>query len=479
MKALILSLILMVMFPIAYCQSFQSFVDHVNALTDSSDKVAAVDSFMTANDTLPYIIGDTATFVYRGNATSVGLPADWNKWGIMIDYLNLLPGTDLWYLSLSFELDARLDYDFLINGMDQINDPKNPLTQAYSATDYHSVLAMPEYVWPWETESYPAVPEGTLEPFTISSNITGRTYNITVYLPPDYQANPSNTYPAVYFNDGPTYLYVAPGILDNLIDSNLIPPVIGVFAEHFDREDDYYGPDRNIYRQYFVNELVPYIDSVYRTIPTPENRAVIGLSASGNIGALIGYHHPDVFGKVGLHSAAFIYNNWETYNLFISAPYKEIQWAAVWGSYDVPWLTSNMRDFRDNLIAKGYDFEGTEYHEGHSFGLWAGTVDDLLIPFFGGSVGGIKPAGRQGIPFSVFPNPSSGPATVRFELPKTGSVSVEIADREGRRTGILHSAVLPAGEHELAVNPEGLSSGMYFLILESGGQVSVRKWWVR
>jgi enterochelin esterase family protein len=62
------------------------------------------------------------------------------------------------------------------------------------------------------------------------------------------------------------------------------------------------SPALGDYEDHVVKELVPFVDSHYRTLPAREHRGVIGKS-SGGYGALrLGMRHPDVFGAVVCHS---------------------------------------------------------------------------------------------------------------------------------------------------------------------------------
>src|SRR5690242_7525834 len=56
------------------------------------------------------------------------------------------------------------------------------------------------------------------------------------------------------------------------------------------------------YEDYVIDEIIPFVDAHYRTLPAPASRAVAGKS-SGGYGALVhGMRHPDVFGAVACHS---------------------------------------------------------------------------------------------------------------------------------------------------------------------------------
>lgn len=56
------------------------------------------------------------------------------------------------------------------------------------------------------------------------------------------------------------------------------------------------------YQSYLVDEVVPFVDQLYRTIPRREARAIVGRS-SGGFGALrIGIDRPDTFAAIGSHA---------------------------------------------------------------------------------------------------------------------------------------------------------------------------------
>jgi hypothetical protein len=68
--------------------------------------------------------------------------------------------------------------------------------------------------------------------------------------------------------------------------------------------------------------------------------------------------------------------------------------------------------------------------------------------------------------FSVYPNPTRGPVSVRLFLPKDERVSLELADMLGRRLFALDN-LLRAGAHTITITPS-LPPGIYILQVESG-----------
>lgn len=140
------------------------------------------------------------------------------------------------------------------------------------------------------------------------------TRRVGIYLPSDYDA--SKRYSSVYLLAG----FTGRGTmmlnesawdeniqqrLDRLIATSAIQSMIVVLPDCFTR----YGGSQYInsegtgrYEDYLVEELVPYVDSHYRTIPERARRGVAGKS-SGGYGALtLGMRHPELFGAVACHS---------------------------------------------------------------------------------------------------------------------------------------------------------------------------------
>lgn len=56
------------------------------------------------------------------------------------------------------------------------------------------------------------------------------------------------------------------------------------------------------YEDYLIEEIVPYVDQHYRTIPRAEARGVFGKSSGGYGSMIMGMRHPDVFGAIACHS---------------------------------------------------------------------------------------------------------------------------------------------------------------------------------
>jgi hypothetical protein len=80
--------------------------------------------------------------------------------------------------------------------------------------------------------------------------------------------------------------------------------------------------------------------------------------------------------------------------------------------------------------------------------------------------------GTQAAPSSLgleaYPNPASGPLTLRYTLPEAAQVRLSVYDVLGREVAVLTDAIQPAGMHEVAFERRGLASGVYVVRMEAG-----------
>ena len=52
------------------------------------------------------------------------------------------------------------------------------------------------------------------------------------------------------------------------------------------------------YEDYVIREIVPYVDSTYRTMAAPRHRGLLGRSSGGYGSFILGMKHPDLFGSI-------------------------------------------------------------------------------------------------------------------------------------------------------------------------------------
>jgi len=356
---------------------FNDFITSVY-VAPADQKQALVDSFLQWADSatgIPYIENTTAYFLYiNGASHEVRVAGDFTDWNPTNQNLTHLSGTNLYYAGYQFENDARLDYKIVVNS-NWIVDPLNPNTCS-GGYGPNSELSMPGYIQPPEIESY-EIPHGSLHSTTFSDTTQGRTRSVKIYMPPGYDEG-NESYRSVYFHDGSEQISLAytENILDYMISQELIPPLIAIFVDPINRMEEYsYDYD---FMDMFVNELVPWIDGQYRTMPEAENRAVAGVSLGGLASLLFTIQHPDIFGNCGAFSSAIWFGDIiDQYDASQVLPVKIYMDA---GTYEPSSYNSSM-SLKAILDDDVWDLHWRQWHEGHSWGAWRAHLDEALIYF--------------------------------------------------------------------------------------------------
>lgn len=78
--------------------------------------------------------------------------------------------------------------------------------------------------------------------------------------------------------------------------------------------------------------------------------------------------------------------------------------------------------------------------------------------------------------FSVYPNPvQDGQVNVKFELKKSENVTVEVVSILGEVVTSINRGSLVAGEQKMSLNVDNLNSGIYFVKVTAGNEVSTQR----
>jgi enterochelin esterase-like enzyme len=366
--------------------SFDSFVDTLETVASSGNRTEA-NAFwnsLVAREQVPFILGDQVAFLYQGKAQSVSWVGDFTEWQNGPALQGYQVGqSDIWVAYETFPTNARLEYRIIVDGQEGMLDPANPLHQ-WGGFGPNSVIAMPDYVFPQEVIPRDNVTTGSLSPpIAIDSTNLGYIINYQVYTPAQYEELFGLA--VIYVTDAHEYtdprMGSMPTVLDNLIADGTIEPPLAVFIDPRDlktgrnrRESEFLAnPD---YAAFIAEELVPLIDSTYRTDPAPDQRAILGVSYGGVNAAYCGLAYPEVFHLVAMQSPAFVDN--EIYEGYESVDQLPL---TVFLSAGYPW-DFDARTMKGILEDKNYPLLYIEVPEGHSWGQWRSQLDDLLIYFF-------------------------------------------------------------------------------------------------
>ncbi len=164
------------------------------------------------------------------------------------------------------------------------------------------------------------VPHGLISQSWYHSDIRNEWRRCIVYTPAEYYENPQKRYPVLYLQHGMgenETSWANQGkmnfIMDNLIAEGKAEPMIVVMdngnIESFNMKP---GESRQEAMKRFggqfpdilVNEIIPHIDSNFRTLTDRENRAMAGLSWGGLLTFNTTLNNPDKFAYIGGFSGA-------------------------------------------------------------------------------------------------------------------------------------------------------------------------------
>jgi enterochelin esterase-like enzyme len=250
-------------------------------------------------------------------------------------------GTDgFWTATIPPQVVGFHYYYLIVDGV-QVSDPASE--SFYGSTRQSSGIEIPEqgvdYYLPRN------VPHGEIRERPYFSKVTNGWRRCFIYTPPDYDKNARARYPVFYILHGggeDERGWAVQGrtnfILDNLIAEKKAKPMIIVMDSFTARRPNDPAPVRigpppaggqpqaaapqpagarggaapaaggrsmngvtvnSAFAEMLVNDLIPMIDSTYRTLTTRENRALAGLSMGGAFTFGAGIEHLDKFAYLG------------------------------------------------------------------------------------------------------------------------------------------------------------------------------------
>lgn len=180
----------------------------------------------------------------------------------------------------------------------------------------------------WKNNAQESTLSKQVSTFTIEAPQLQSSKKIWVYLPENYTES-NKKYPVIYMHDGQNLFdaktsYVGEWNIDETLDS-ISAQVIVIGIEHggdkrieeltpFPHEK-YGGGKADLYLDFIVATLKPYVDKNYRTKTNAKNTCLWGSSLGGLVSFYGTLKYPNVFGKVGCFSPSFWFNRKEIFDL--------------------------------------------------------------------------------------------------------------------------------------------------------------------
>ena len=214
----------------------------------------------------------------------------------------------LWSLTVGPMTPEIYYYKLLIDGVSVV-DPANTLV-GFAAQPGFSVLVVHGDGPAWYDAKN--VLHGVVSRHIYHSEVTDGERELYVYTPPGY--DPSKKYPVLYLVGGSGevastwILFGRVNFLeDNLVaEDKALPMIIAMPNNQMVHRMDPKHTEKSFSRfnDEMLKEVIPLVESNYSVLADKHHRAISGLSMGGRHAQIIGMNNLDVFGSIGILSAA-------------------------------------------------------------------------------------------------------------------------------------------------------------------------------
>ena len=242
----------------------------------------------------------------------------------------------------------------------------------------------------------------------LSSVLMGDTRALVVYCPPGYEEQ-QQRYPVLYLHDGQNLFDATtsfiPGMdwkvdetAETLILEKAIQPliIVGIYNAGKERIGEYTptpdpklgGGRAELYGRMLVEEIKPFIDREYRTLPDANSTGLGGSSLGGLVTLYLGLRYPEVFRKLAVISPSVWWDNRAIVTMVRQVARKPP--LRIWidiGTEEGNIHVRNAELLRDALLARGWiEGEDLRYTEirgaSHTESAWAERVSPVLRYLF-------------------------------------------------------------------------------------------------
>ena len=261
---------------------------------------------------ISFVPNDTTSVYITGNNAQLG---NWNPSKIKLNKIN----DSTWSRNFSFVNGEDIEFKFTLGSWNSeaLKYDQTPFANYLLTVKNDSIINFNINNWGIGKTNFQGKITGNVK---YHKNFKARrvlSRDIIVWLPPNYDSLPEKFYPVLYMQDGQNLFdpvtsafgkdWQIDETADSLIKSNIIQEIIIVGIYNSIKRGKEYnhtelGKD---YLKFLIEELKPFIDKTYRTLPDRKNTAIGGSSSGGLISFIGVWDYDCVFSKSASISPAF------------------------------------------------------------------------------------------------------------------------------------------------------------------------------
>jgi predicted alpha/beta superfamily hydrolase len=244
----------------------------------------------------------------------------------------------------------------------------------------------------------------------------GTSRTLTINLPPGYDDDMTRRYPVLYLHDGQNLFedhraaygvsWRAGEIADRLTTEGRIRPILLVGIDNSEAREDEYAvyPDDwtesggrgDEHARFVVEEVKPFVDREYRTLPGRADTAIAGSSMGGLASLTTAWHHPGIFGMCAMLSPSLWWAKGRVLDELAddSAWMRRTRFWLCMGTHEedpLGQITPDLEQARRLVevfdgagLIPGRDYRYWEVAGGeHNEAAWSARFDKVLLYFFG------------------------------------------------------------------------------------------------
>jgi isoamylase len=234
----------------------------------------------------------------------------------------------------------------------------------------------------------------------IASRHVGGDRPLFVLLPESYEADVGRRYPVLYMHDGQNLFsddiafgreWQVDEAMHRLQALGLQAIIVGIPNAGEARMAEYSpfvdasgrGGRGDDYMKFVVEEVIPLVDSRYRSLPTRAGRGMLGSSLGGLISLYGFFRHPETFGFVGAMSPALWFADRALLEMIDQYPFVNGRLYLAIGTEEGPQHVIHVRALHQLLLAKGYRQGGSLFYveeddAAHDESAWARRLRTAL-----------------------------------------------------------------------------------------------------